>query len=60
MKRPLPTLILHGQHDDVIPINESLIYAKERSWVQIIPLNSDHSLSGVKAEIWQSIRDFCQ
>lgn len=60
LKRPIPTLILHGQHDEVIPINESLIYAKERSWVQLIPLNSDHSLSEVKAEILQSILTFCQ
>ncbi|MEQ9667940.1 MAG: YqiA/YcfP family alpha/beta fold hydrolase [Coleofasciculus sp. G2-EDA-02] len=45
MKRSIPTLILHGQHDEVIPIKESLIYAKERSWVQLIPLNSDHALS---------------
>jgi len=60
LKRPIPTLILHGQHDDVIPITESQIYAKERYWVQLIPLKSDHSLSDVKAEIWQSILTFCQ
>jgi len=60
LKRPIPTLILHGQHDDVIPITASQIYAKERSWVQLIPLKSDHSLSDVKAEIWQSILTFCQ
>ena len=58
--RVVPTLILHGRHDLTIPIDASRQYAKERSWVKLIELESDHSLSDVMPEIWQEIRNFCQ
>ena len=60
LQRPIPTLILHGQHDEVIPIQASRDFAQKRSWVELIELNSDHALSNVMMEIWQAIEDFCQ
>jgi len=60
LQRPIPTLILHGQQDEVIPIQASRDFAQKRSWVKLIELNSNHSLANVIAEIWQAIEDFCQ
>lgn len=57
--RPVPTLILHGCQDEVIPIQASRDFG-QRYWVQLIELNSDHSLSNVMAEIWQAMQIFCQ
>ena len=60
LNRPIPTLILHGQHDEVIPIQASRNFAFSRPWVELIELNSDHSLGNVTHEIWQAISSFCQ
>ena len=60
LQRPIPTLILHGQHDEVIPIQTSQYFAQKRSWVDLIEFNSDHALGNVMMEIWQAIEDFCQ
>jgi pimeloyl-ACP methyl ester carboxylesterase len=59
IQRPVPTLILHGKRDDVIPILASVDFAKNRPWVQLIELDSDHTLTDVSDEIWQGIREFC-
>jgi predicted esterase YcpF (UPF0227 family) len=58
--RSIPTLILHGQHDEVIPIQASRDFARSRPWVELIELNSDHALGNVIDEIWQAIYEFCQ
>ena len=58
--RPVPTLILHGCEDEVIPIQASRDFTRQRPWVQLIELNSDHSLGNVLPEIWQAIQIFCQ
>lgn len=58
--RPIPTLILHGCNDEVIPIRASREFAQQRPWVQLIELDSDHSLANVLPEIWQAIQAFCQ
>jgi uncharacterized protein len=60
LQKPVPTLILHGRNDDVIPIQASRDYASQRSWVTLIELNSDHSLADVLPEIWQATQQFCQ
>ncbi|WP_413176017.1 YqiA/YcfP family alpha/beta fold hydrolase [Anabaena azotica] len=60
LQRPLPTLILHGKQDEVIPIQASRDFARSRPWVELIELDSDHSLANVTAQIWQAIRSFCQ
>jgi len=59
LQRSIPTLILHGLQDDVIPIQSSRDYTAQRPWVQLIELDSDHTLGNVQAEIWQEIQAFC-
>lgn len=60
LQRPIPTLILHGKKDEVIPITASRDFARSRPWVELVELDSDHALLDVMAEIWQAIRLFCQ
>lgn len=60
LQRSVPTLILHGRHDDVIPIQASRDFAQKRPWVELVELDSDHGLGNVMSEIWQAIRSFCQ
>lgn len=60
LQRPIPTLILHGKKDEVIPIEASHDFARSRPWVELVELDSDHALSNVMEEIWQAIRLFCQ
>ena len=58
LQRPIPALILHGQQDDVIPIQASRDYAAQRPWVTLVELNSDHALGNVQTEIWAAIQSF--
>jgi len=60
LQRTVPTLILHGIQDEVIPITASRNFARSRPWVELIELDSDHALGNVTAEIWQAIRLFCE
>ena len=55
--RPVPTLILHGCHDEVIPVTASRNFASSRPWVQLIELNSNHALADVMTQ-WQQIKSF--
>ncbi|MEN9230699.1 MAG: YqiA/YcfP family alpha/beta fold hydrolase [Thermostichus sp. DG02_5_bins_236] len=59
LRRPLPTLILHGIQDETIPIQASRDYVAHRSWAQLIPLESDHTLANVLEPIWQASCRFC-
>ena len=54
----IPTLILHGKHDDVITIQASRDYACDRPWVTLMELESDHSLGNALPLIWQQIHKF--
>jgi len=60
LQRPIPTLILHGKKDEVIPVEASRDFARSRPWVELVELDSDHALSDVMEEIWQAIHLFCQ
>jgi uncharacterized protein len=60
LQRSIPTLILHGKKDEVIPIEASRDFARYRSWVELVELDSDHALGDVMEKIWQAIRLFCQ
>jgi len=60
LQRPIPTLILHGKNDEVIPIEASRNFGRSRPWVELVELDSDHALGNVMEEIWQAIRLFCQ
>jgi uncharacterized protein len=55
LQRPLPTLILHGKHDEVIPIQASRDFAISRPWVKLIELDSNHALDNVTDQVWQEI-----
>ena len=59
LQRQLPTLILHGVKDEVIPVEASLRFAASRPWVKMVELDSDHGLGNVMPEIWEAIRGFC-
>lgn len=60
LQRPIPTLILHGKQDEVIPITASRDFMRSRPWVELVELDSDHSLGNVMAEMWSEIYRFCQ
>ncbi|MEM8605327.1 MAG: YqiA/YcfP family alpha/beta fold hydrolase [Cyanobacteria bacterium P01_H01_bin.121] len=61
LQRPVPTHIIHGQRDAVIPIQASRDYLGintdnprgQRPWVKLIELDSDHTLGNVVSKIWQ-------
>ncbi len=57
--RKIPTLIIHGQNDETIPIQASLDYAKQHPHVKLISLDSDHSLSDQMPILWQETKSFC-
>ncbi len=59
LTRNIPTLILHGINDEVIPVRASRTYADDRPWVKLKEFDSDHALMDVLAKIWQEIVDFC-
>ncbi len=59
LTRTLPTRIIHGLQDPVIPIDTSRRYAETRPWVSLRELNSDHSLGNVVSRIWKEIQTFC-
>ncbi|WP_310425746.1 YqiA/YcfP family alpha/beta fold hydrolase [Chamaesiphon sp. VAR_48_metabat_135_sub] len=58
--RILPTLIIHGTNDEVIPISASHAFAKDRPWVELLEWDSDHQLTNVSDRIWQEICRFCR
>ncbi|HEY9845151.1 MAG TPA: YqiA/YcfP family alpha/beta fold hydrolase [Candidatus Caenarcaniphilales bacterium] len=60
LQRPVPTLIMHGLQDDVIPVQVSHEFAAQRPWVRLMELESDHSLSNVTGKLWDAIQEFCQ
>lgn len=60
LQRPIPTLIVHGKNDEVIPVANSREYARNRPWVKLVEVDSDHALADVMPEIWSSIREFCK
>ncbi|MGL5061766.1 MAG: YqiA/YcfP family alpha/beta fold hydrolase [Microcoleus sp.] len=60
LMRSLPTLILHGKYDTIIPVQASRSFAANRPWVQLIELEDDHSLGNVLTEVWEAIQKFCQ
>jgi uncharacterized protein len=59
LQRSIPTLILHGWQDEVIPIQASRDFAAARPWVKLIELESDHALADVEDKLWQEVWAFC-
>jgi uncharacterized protein len=60
LTRVIPTLILHGIQDEVVPIAHSQAFAATRPWVQCRALDSDHGLNNVHEELWEKITAFCE
>lgn len=60
IQRSVPTLIIHGTNDEVIPLQASIDFASSRPWVKLMELDSDHGLHNVRDTIWQAIAEFCQ
>lgn len=58
LERSLPTMIIHGTNDDVVPIQVSRDYAKQHSEVKLMEFDSDHGLNDSQEKIWQLIKDF--
>jgi predicted esterase YcpF (UPF0227 family) len=56
LQRPVPTLIVHGRSDEVIPLQASQAYAAPRPWVTLIEVDSDHALTDVRSLLWEIIR----
>ena len=54
----VPTLILHGVFDDVVPINVSEEYSARKPWVQMIVLEGDHSLGDRLPELFSETEAF--
>ena len=40
----VPTLILHGVKDDVVPIERSRTFAADKPWVRLVELPNGHEL----------------
>ena len=55
---PVPTLIIHGTEDEVIPVTASVAYGRDRPWVTLLTPRSDHSLGDQEAVIWQAMGEF--
>ena len=60
LKKSIPTLILHGQRDDVIDLDASQLYAQHRPWVTLYSLDTDHGMADAMDEIWEHIQIFCE
>jgi uncharacterized protein len=58
-QRQLPTRIIHGQQDNVIPLQASRDFADRHPWVELLPIDSDHSLGSAVSLIWREIQQFC-
>jgi uncharacterized protein len=58
LTRAVPTLILHGVADEIIPIETSRAFAAQRDWCRLIELQSDHGLGDVLPTLWDKISGF--
>ncbi len=56
LRRSLPTLIIHGLQDDVIPASASQSYQSARPWVVLDSVEDDHALTQSLPYIWQRLR----
>ncbi|MEM9216941.1 MAG: YqiA/YcfP family alpha/beta fold hydrolase [Cyanobacteria bacterium P01_F01_bin.150] len=60
LMRSLPTLIIHGINDEVVPIQVSRSYAKQRDYVSLLEVHSDHSLGDQLDAIWRETVRFLE
>lgn len=60
LQRSLPTLILHGTHDEIIPAHHVRAFATARGWIQYQEFDSNHSLAAVQPALWEHTVEFLQ
>ena len=53
-----PTLIFHGEHDDIVPVGDSLAFASSRPHVAVEVLDSDHELGNVLEHMGKRTLEF--
>lgn len=58
LQRKVPTLLLHGRHDQVILAEHSRAFAATRPWIELREVDDDHSLAVSLETIWQAISRF--
>ncbi len=59
LKVKVPALVFHGQHDDTVPVAESLSFAcNNPEQVELHLLESDHSLIDKLEEMWEATYSF--
>ncbi|MEO0406498.1 MAG: YqiA/YcfP family alpha/beta fold hydrolase [Cyanobacteria bacterium P01_A01_bin.135] len=56
LKRSLPTHIVHGERDAVIPPSASQRYQQGRAWVTLDLVDDDHSLTHALRDIWKQLQ----
>ena len=58
LQRQVPTAIVHGILDDVVPVQVSRSYVAERRWVSLLEVDSDHTLgdSETQTTIWEVVQ----
>ncbi len=55
-----PTLILHGDRDDTVPVEHSVQFAAGHPNARLVTLESDHELGNVLDRIWEETWEFLQ
>jgi uncharacterized protein len=55
LTRSVSTVIIHGIHDSVIPVQSSRDYVRDRPWCNLIEVNSDHGLDNAMDTIWHEV-----
>ncbi|AGY57358.1 YqiA/YcfP family alpha/beta fold hydrolase [Gloeobacter kilaueensis] len=58
LTRAVPTLILHGRHDEVALSELSCAFAESRPFVQLQLFDTDHGMGDVLPQIWEQVADF--
>ena len=53
-----PALILHGIHDDVVPVEISRVYANSHSNVTLREFEGGHELTNVLEQLWRETERF--
>jgi uncharacterized protein len=53
-----PTLIFHGVHDTVVPLEASEAWINENQQARLVPLESGHDLLDVLEPVWEKSRSF--
>jgi alpha-beta hydrolase superfamily lysophospholipase len=59
LKVNVPTIVFHGQHDETVPIEESVAFREQNSQnVQLEILDDDHQLIKSLDHIWSTAASF--